>query len=117
VLVALVIFGFGLFAAKLVADMIADSGIPNARLLAVTARAAILVLAGAMGLQQTGVAQEIVNLAFGITVGAIAVAGAIAFGIGARDAAKNIVDGFVADRLPRPERRIEPAPRRERAAV
>ncbi len=117
VLVALVIFGFGLFAAKLVADMIADSGIPNAKLLSVTARAAILVLAGAMGLQQTGVAQEIVNLAFGITVGAIAVAAAIAFGIGARDAAKNIVDGFVADRLPRPERRIEPSPRRERAAV
>ena len=103
VLVGLVIFGFGLYFAKLVADMISDSQITNHALLATVARAAILVLAGAMGLQQMGLAQEIVNLAFGITLGAIAVAGAIAFGIGGRDAAKKLVDGFLESRAPTTE--------------
>jgi hypothetical protein len=98
VLVGLVIFGFGLYFAKLVGDMIQDSAIANAQLLSTIARAAILVLAGAMGFQQTGVAQEIVNIAFGIIAGAIAVAAAIAFGIGGRDAAKSLVDDFLKTR-------------------
>ncbi|MBC8873416.1 MAG: mechanosensitive ion channel [Planctomycetes bacterium] len=100
VLVGLVIFGFGLYVAKWIADVISDSGIANASLLSNVARAAILVLAGAMGLQHMGLAPEIVNLAFGITLGAIAVASAIAFGIGGRDAAKTLVDGFVHSRGP-----------------
>ena len=58
----------------------------------------ILVLAGAMGVQQMGLAQEIVNLAFAITLGALAVAGAIAFGIGGRDAAKTLVDDLMKSR-------------------
>jgi hypothetical protein len=98
VLLGLVILAFGLFFAKLVADMIRDSGIQNAALLSTIARAAIVVLAGAMGLQQMNLAQEIINLAFGITLGAIAIASAIAFGIGGRDAAKTIVDDFVKSR-------------------
>jgi hypothetical protein len=94
VLVGLVIFGFGLFFAKLLAELIRDSSIANASLLATLARVSILILAGAMGLQQMGLAQEIVNLAFGITLGAVAVAAAIAFGFGGRDAAKRLVDEF-----------------------
>lgn len=98
VLLGLVIFGFGLFLAKLVADMIRDSGIENARLLATIARIATLVLAGTMGLRQMNLAQEIVTLAFGLTLGAVAVAAAIAFGIGGRSAAKTLVDDFVKSR-------------------
>lgn len=98
VLLGLVVFGFGLFLAKLVADMVRDSGIENARLLATIARVAILVLAGTMGLRQMNVAQEIVTLAFGLTLGAVAVAAAIAFGIGGRTAAKTLVDDFVKSR-------------------
>jgi hypothetical protein len=98
VLLGLVIFGFGLFFAKLVADMVRDSRIANARLLSTIARVAILVLAGAMGLRQMNLAQEIINLAFGITLGAVAIAAAIAFGIGGRDAAKTLVDDFVKSR-------------------
>ncbi len=98
VLVGLVIFGFGLFFGKWVGDLILDSNIANARLLATIARVGILVLAGAMGLQQMGLAEEIVTLAFGLTLGAIAVAAAIAFGIGGRDAAKKLVDDFVKTR-------------------
>jgi hypothetical protein len=98
VLIGLVIFGFGLYFAKLVADLIRDANIANAALLSNLARISILVLAVAMGVQQMGLAAEIVNLAFGITLGAIAVAAAVAFGIGGRDAAKKLVDDFVARR-------------------
>jgi uncharacterized membrane protein YedE/YeeE len=78
--------------------MIRDSRIENARLLATIARVAILVLAGTMGLRQMNLAQEIVTLAFGLTLGAVAVAAAIAFGIGGRSAAKTLVDDFVKSR-------------------
>jgi hypothetical protein len=43
----------------------------------------------AMALQQMGIAPNIVNLAFGLLLGAIAVAVAIAFGLGGRDVAAN----------------------------
>ncbi|MDH3458074.1 MAG: hypothetical protein OER90_14640 [Gemmatimonadota bacterium] len=55
-----------------------------------------MVLATAMALQQTGVAQEIVTLAFGTLLGAIALAGAIAFGLGAREAAGRTIDQWLA---------------------
>jgi len=48
-----------------------------------------------MALLQMGLAKEIVILAFGLAFGAIAVASAIAFGIGGRDAAKHFVDEYV----------------------
>jgi hypothetical protein len=59
------------------------------------ARIAIVVLATAMALQQTGVAQEIVTLAFSLVLGAIAVAAAIAFGVGAKDAAAREVNRWL----------------------
>jgi hypothetical protein len=62
-------------------------GSSQANFLAQAARIAIIALVGAMGLQQMGVATDIVNLAFGLLLGAIAVAIAIAFGLGGRDIA------------------------------
>ncbi len=56
------------------------------------ARFAILGLVLAMGLRQMGLADNIVNMAFGFTIGAVAVAGALAFGLGGRDAAKEVAD-------------------------
>jgi hypothetical protein len=41
----------------------------------------------AMGLRAMGIADEIVNLAFGLTLGAVAVAVALSFGLGGREAA------------------------------
>ena len=98
VLLGLVVFGFGMYLAKFVADLIRDSRIENAGLLATIARVAILVLAGTMGLRQMNLAQEIVTLAFGLTLGAVAIAAAIAFGIGGRTAAKTLVDDFMKSR-------------------
>ena len=48
------------------------------------ARFAILGLILAMGLRAMGLADDIVNLAFGLTLGAIAVAVALSFGLGGR---------------------------------
>jgi hypothetical protein len=56
------------------------------------ARFAILGLVLAMGLRAMGLADNIVNMAFGLTMGGIAVALALAFGLGGRDAAKTIAD-------------------------
>ncbi len=41
-----------------------------------------------MALRQMNVAEDIINLAFGLLLGAVAVAGAVAFGIGGRDLAR-----------------------------
>ncbi len=86
-LVGLIIFGAGMYLANLAGDAIEAGGNPQAGMLAIIARAAILVLSGAMALRELGVADEIITLAFGLTLGAIAVAAAIAFGIGGRDLA------------------------------
>ena len=51
------------------------------------AKIAILVFAGAMALRQMGLANEIINLAFGLLLGAIAVAVALAFGLGGKEIA------------------------------
>jgi hypothetical protein len=46
-----------------------------------------IVLAGAMALRQMGLTNDIITMAFGIIVGSIAVAVAVAFGIGGREMA------------------------------
>lgn len=87
VLVGLIIFALGLYFANLAFNLIVSSGSRQSNILGQTARVAILILSGAMALQQMGIAPDIVNLAFGLLLGAIAVAIAISFGLGGRDAA------------------------------
>ena len=98
VLLGLVIIALGLYFGKLAAETIQSTGMAQGGLLALIARISIFVLAGAMGLRQMGLANEIVNLAFGIILGAIAIAAAISFGIGGRDAAKSAIEEFVQHR-------------------
>ncbi|NIO69488.1 MAG: mechanosensitive ion channel [Anaerolineae bacterium] len=87
VVLGLIIFAIGLYLANLAARTVQASGAAQAGLLAMAARVSILVLAGAMALRQMGLANEIINLAFGLLLGAIAVALALAFGLGGREAA------------------------------
>lgn len=87
VLVGLLVFGVGLYLANLAFTLVCSPGTANAKILANTARISIIALSGAMALQQMGIATDIVNLAFGLLLGAIAVAVAIAFGLGGRDVA------------------------------
>jgi len=98
VLLGVVIFAIGLYLARLAATAIRGSGTANATLLAAIAQGAILVLVGAMALQQMGLGAEVVTLAFGLTLGSIAVAAAIAFGVGGRQVAGQELERFVQRR-------------------
>jgi len=64
--------------------------------LARIARFAILALVIAMGLRAMGIADDIVNLAFGLTLGAVAVAVALSFGLGGREAAGKLMEHWLA---------------------
>ena len=92
ILMGVIIFALGLLLAQIVAKGIATSDSRHARRLALGARVVILALAGAMALRETGLADDIVNLAFGLTLGAVAVAFALAFGLGGRDLAARTLD-------------------------
>jgi hypothetical protein len=87
VVLGLIIFGIGIYLANLAFKSVMASGISYRKILARVAQIAILIFAGAMGLLQMGIANEIINLAFGLLLGAIAVAVALAFGLGGREVA------------------------------
>lgn len=96
VLIGVIVFAIGLYFANLAYDLIMSSGNRQSKLLAQTARIAIIVFVGAMALQQMGIASDIVNLAFGLLLGAIAVAIAISFGLGGRDVAAEQIRSFLS---------------------
>jgi hypothetical protein len=102
ILAGLVVFAIGLWLANLAFSLITSSGSRQSRILGQTARIAIIGLVSAMALQQMGIASDIVNLAFGLLLGAIAVAIALAFGLGTRDIAAGQVrewlDSFKGDK-------------------
>ena len=95
VLVGVVVFAIGLYLANLAYNLILSSGTAQSRLLAQSARIAIMVLVGAMALNRIGIAPNIVNLAFGLILGGIAVAIALAFGLGGREVAKEELRSWV----------------------
>lgn len=105
VLSGLIVFAIGLYLANLAFSLIASSGTRQARLLGQTARIAIIAFVLALALQQMGIASDIVNLAFGLLLGAIAVGIALAFGLGGRDIASEQIREWLAafkqDKTPR----------------
>ena len=107
ILLGLVIFGTGLLLANWASRAIREGGLSQAGLLGTAAQVAIIALAGAMALRQMGFANEIINLAFGLTLGALAVALAIAFGLGGRKTAgreiENMVDAIRTKKNPKPK--------------
>jgi len=112
-----VIFGAVIIAAavaiaRLIAAVIRASGGPNSEVTAKIVQVAIIVLGTAIGLRFMGLADDIINLAFGLTLGAIAVAFALAFGLGGRDAAGRAVHrltgGTTAQILPRSSTTLRP---------
>ncbi|MDC0835221.1 hypothetical protein AY599_15540 [Leptolyngbya valderiana BDU 20041] len=96
ILAGLVVLAIGLYLANLVYNLIVGSGSSQARLLAQVARISIIVFVVAMTLQQMGIAPDIVNLAFGLLLGALAVAVALAFGLGGRDIAAEKIREFLS---------------------
>ncbi|MEO1184116.1 MAG: mechanosensitive ion channel, partial [Cyanobacteria bacterium J06636_27] len=95
ILSGVIVLAVGLFLANLAFNIITSSGNAQARILGQVARTAIIVLVSAMALQQIGLAPDIVNLAFGLLLGALAVALALSFGLGSRDIAKTQVQQWL----------------------
>lgn len=69
-----------------------NAGLPPARVLAACSRWGVQLVAIAMALEQLGIAQNIVVVGFGIAFGGVVLAAALAFGLGAKDLAKDLLD-------------------------
>jgi len=91
VVFGVIVIGLGVFLGRVAGDLIRSANPPQARLLSNIAQIAVVVLAVAMGMEQMGVGSDIISLAFGVTLGAVGIAAAIAFGIGGRDTAAEII--------------------------
>lgn len=90
-LVALVIVGLGFMLGNIVRDLIARGTDPGRAWIANAARIAVLVFAFAMALTQLQVAPSFVLLSFGLLFGAVCLAVALAFGLGGREVAGEVV--------------------------
>jgi hypothetical protein len=91
-----VIFGtliivVGIFLARIVANLV-GSGTGEGGFGQTIVRYAIIALFTAIGLTFMGLADQIVMMAFGLILGAAAVATALAFGLGGRDAAARVLE-------------------------
>ncbi len=93
ILFGLVILVIGNWISKTAANAVANSG--DDAWLSSIVRFTLLGLFLAMGLSTMGIGENIVNLAFGLTLGAVAVAFALSFGLGGREAAGRHMDDFL----------------------
>ena len=114
-----VIFGsliivVGIFLARIIANLV-GSGTGEGSFAQTIVRYAIIALFTAIGLTFMGLADAIVQMAFGLILGSAAVAAAIAFGLGGRDAAARTLERWAdvaPPARPAPPKRIRgnPAP-------
>lgn len=91
-LLGAVIIALGVVLANILAAATVRPGKPSSEIISTFVRWGVIALATAMGLIQMNVAPQIILLTFGLVLGSVAVAAAIAFGIGGRDAAKRLLD-------------------------
>jgi hypothetical protein len=95
-LVALLVLAIGflvgnfLWRATLLASV--NAGLPGARLLSGALRVLVIVIGVAMALEQLGLATAVVLAAFALTFGALMLGLSIAFGLGGRDAARELIE-------------------------
>src|SRR3954452_24498596 len=97
-----VIFGtliivVGIFLARIISNLV-GSGTGEGGFAQTLVRYAIVALFTAIGLTFMGLADQIVMLAFGLILGSAAIATAIAFGLGGREAAARVANRW-ADRI------------------
>ncbi len=91
ILLGAVILVIGFWLANVVANVVQRGEYNSSRWLAGLVRILIMGLVIAMGLRAMGIADSIVNLAFGLTLGGAAVAFALAFGLGGRVPAERLL--------------------------
>jgi hypothetical protein len=112
-----VIFGtliivVGVFLARIIANLV-GSGTGEGGYAQALVRYAIIALFTAIGLTFMGLADQIVMLAFGLILGSAAIACALAFGLGGRDAAAHLLERWADRGPPSPP----PAPKRIRSTT
>lgn len=95
ILLGAVILVIGFWLANIVANVVQRGENNSARWLGNLVRVLIMGLVVAMGLRAMGIADSIVNLAFGLTLGAVAVAFALAFGLGGRQPAERLLSDLI----------------------
>ena len=115
VITAVIILILGIVLGEFVKDLVLASAgaVPGGPTLARAAKAAVIVLAVFMALEQLGIAQDIVLVAFIAVVGAASLATGIAFGLGGRDVAAAITREWYerTRQRSRAARDARPAPR------
>lgn len=83
-----------------------NARLPEARLLARAAHWGVLLFAVATALTQLGIGKEMVLVAFGITFGGLVFALALAFGLGGRDIAADLLARRLRRESPPPQERL-----------
>jgi Mechanosensitive ion channel, conserved TM helix len=96
VLFGAIIIAVGVLIANILAAAASRGGKASAEVFSVLVRWGVIALAAAVGLRFMGLANDIITLAFGLVLGAAAVAVAIAFGVGGRDAAKRALERWTS---------------------
>jgi hypothetical protein len=95
-LVALLVLTLGFLVGNFIwrATLLAsvNAGLPGARLLSGGLRILVIAIGVVMALEQLGLATAVVLTAFAITFGAVMLGLAIAFGLGGRDAARQLLE-------------------------
>jgi len=96
VIVAVVIAFIGLLASNLVADLVRHSiktlGASSANTLAVLSKGVIVFFTVLIVLSQLGVAQDLIRILFTGIIAMLAIAGGLAFGLGGKDLAREILE-------------------------
>jgi hypothetical protein len=98
VIAATIVLVLGNLLGEFLKDLVLAStgGVAGAPTLARAAKAAVLLLATFMALEQLDIAQDIVLVFFIAVVGAAALAAGIAFGYGGRDVARDVIRDWYA---------------------
>jgi len=99
VLVAVIIGFVGIIISNLASDLvrhsIKSSGATSATTLSAFTKSTIIFFTILVMMNQLGVAQDLIRIFFTGLVAMVAIAGGLAFGLGGKDAAKEILDGIV----------------------
>lgn len=101
VVAAIFVIILGTFLAAIVSAIVltaaANAGLKQSHLLADIARYSIIIFAGVIALDQLGIATTLLVSAFSIIVAGIALAFAIAVGLGAKDRAQSLIEKFMKE--------------------
>ncbi len=96
VIIAVIIAFIGLLSANLVADVVRHSietlGSKSAKALSALAKSTLIFFTVLIVLNQLGVAQDLIQILFKGIVAMLAIAGGLAFGLGGKDVAKDILN-------------------------